>query len=238
MVFYQQDSDALFCDAMNQFDQFLRFLRVQSGCRLIEQQQPRMRRQRPRQFKSALQAVGQAASFLMGSSGQAGKLQQSHRLGARLSFLAPRRRQTEQVDPEVDIKMRMQTDQHVVEHTHVREKLEVLECAPNAKLADLARPAACDVLAQEFDAPPIRYHNTRQNIEQRGLASAVGSDQGVHVPGTQLDTDVVRRHDTTISLVEAGRAQHDALCVAGTGIFGNPFVSAKGQVRRLVQPGP
>jgi hypothetical protein len=68
-------------------------------------------------------------------------------------------------------------DEHVVHRAHVGEQANVLKGARNAQGGDLVRLTAGDVAVVE-QHPPIRGPiETRDHVEQSGLAGAVGSDE-------------------------------------------------------------
>ncbi|MNT66702.1 hypothetical protein D3C72_2047850 [compost metagenome] len=66
----------------------------------------------------------------------------------------------------------------VVEHRHAPKQRNVLETAPQAQLCPAGRGNACDVLALEMDAAAGGAVKARDGIEQRGLARAIGADDG------------------------------------------------------------
>ena len=68
-------------------------------------------------------------------------------------------------------------DHRVLDHRHVGERPHDLEGAADARRADLVRTQARDVPAREADRSAVRHHRAGDEVEQRGLAGAVGPDQ-------------------------------------------------------------
>src|SRR5262245_52760731 len=67
---------------------------------------------------------------------------------------------------------------HVVEHGEARERLDQLERAADPGATDLVGTLAVDALAVETHEPGVRPVHAGNHVEARGLAGAVGADQG------------------------------------------------------------
>src|SRR3546814_4310857 len=68
-------------------------------------------------------------------------------------------------------------DHEVLQHGQTVELVGDLEGAHQAAGEALVRRQQRDVLAEELDAPVIGPQRTGDEVEQRGLAGAVGADQ-------------------------------------------------------------
>ena len=72
---------------------------------------------------------------------------------------------------------RVRADEHVLEHGHRREELDVLERARDAELDDAARRRVQERLAVEDDVARVEPVEPRDHVERRRLAGAVRADQ-------------------------------------------------------------
>ncbi len=79
----------------------------------------------------------------------------------------------------------------VVEHRHLREQLDVLEGAGDPQVGDAIRAHPEEVLAHEPDRPLLGVIHARDAVEDRGLAGAVGTDDGEQLPGLDREAHVV-----------------------------------------------
>ena len=181
----------------------LRLARVHAGRRLVEQEEPGLRRERARDLEPALVAVGQAARqvvFLAAETDECQQLARPRRAralplrrtdGGRNT--APGTRRSEAA---------VLADQHVVEHRHLREEPDRLKGARDAPRDDRVRPKPDDGRALEDDAPAVRLYEPRDHVEERGLAGAVRADEPDHGASRHDEVDVVERHDAAEALVE------------------------------------
>jgi hypothetical protein len=86
-------------------------------------------------------------------------------------------------------------DEHVLEHGHRREELDVLERARDPAPDDAVRRRAQQALAVEGDLALVRLVQARDQVEERRLPGPVGPDQAGDLPLGHVQRDVVDRHD-------------------------------------------
>jgi hypothetical protein len=84
-------------------------------------------------------------------------------------------------------------DQQVVQHGGVLEQLDVLEGARNAQRRNLVRRLVGQRHTQVVDAAGGGRVDAADQVEHRGLAGAVGADQGEHLAGLHVKAHVVDR---------------------------------------------
>jgi hypothetical protein len=94
----------------------------------------------------------------------------------------------------------------VVDREGVEHALD-LQGAGEPEPADAVRLHAGDVTAEEGDASGVRGEQAGDQIEERGLAGAVGTDDGVELTGGELEIDAVDGAQATERLAQAGGAQ-------------------------------
>ena len=91
---------------------------------------------------------------------------------------------------------RVEADLHIVEHRQVGKQADVLKGAGDAERVDLVGTQALDAalaLAAGEDDLPLRGGNaSRDGVEQRRLARAIGPDQARDLP--RLEVEVRLQH--------------------------------------------
>jgi hypothetical protein len=135
---------------------------VEAGQHLVQQQQPRLDRQRARQLEPL------AAGNRQRCGRPVEQVAQSHRarnIAGGGKGIGPRR------------PGQMRADRDVLPHAQGRERLHDLECAGDAAPRQPMRGLAGDIDAIVDDAARARRRKARNDREQRGLAGAIRSDQ-------------------------------------------------------------
>src|SRR3990167_5971391 len=133
--------------------------------------------------------------------------------GARAAARRPGRggaRRGEEERAEALAGLRGQGDQHVVEHRHALEEPDVLETPGQAEPHRPPRRQSGDVLALEGDGPGLGGEEPCEEVEDGGLASAVGSDQGRDLAPWQRQAQLVGRLDAAEALPEPLRDERGA----------------------------
>ena len=92
---------------------------------------------------------------------------------------------------------------------HVREQLQILERAADAEPRDLPVRQADDGLAEPEHLAAVRHQLAGHQVEQRGLAGAVGADQRGDDAGAQRERHVVDGLEAAESLRGTGHLQQD-----------------------------
>ena len=104
---------------------------------------------------------------------------------------------------------------HVLEHRHLGEGLELLEGARHAEPADLVGPESGDGMAVQQHLARVRRLKAREQIEERGLARAVGTDDADQLARAHLEGDVVVGHEPAEALRHPAHVQQDSLSPTG-----------------------
>ena len=89
----------------------------------------------------------------------------------------------------------MRADEHVVEHGHRPEELDVLERARDAAPDDAVRRRVQQALAVEVELARVGLVEPRDHVEERRLAGAVRADQPDDLALLDVERDVVDRDD-------------------------------------------
>ena len=177
-MFDQQHGDVeVVTDAADGLGQLSGLGRVHTGGRLVQKQQLRAGGQRAHDLQAALCAVGQTARRNVGEVRHVEDVQQLQRtLGALLLFL-PIVRQTEEGGGQIVPQGLVQTDLDVVDDAQFLEQADVLEGAGHAHPVDLIGLLARRGHPVDQDGAAGGLINVGQQVEDGGLARAVGADQ-------------------------------------------------------------
>src|SRR5213593_264495 len=89
----------------------------------------------------------------------------------------------------------VQAGHHVLEDGHAAEELRGLEGAAEAARRDRARLLADERHAVETDLAAVGRIDAADDVEQRGLARAVGPDDATDLSRVEIEVDAVERDD-------------------------------------------
>ncbi len=164
--------------AQHQATNVLGLIVIHSCHRLIEQQQPGVGRERARHFDLALRAIGQRARALVADVLETEKFEDlfgacdGHAIGpARRQRPAPQRALTGL------------GDQQMFPDGHAGKQPDVLECAHGAGPRDPVRtPMGDRPCRSKWTSPLLARVGAGDDVEERGLAGAVGSDHATICP--------------------------------------------------------
>ena len=87
----------------------------------------------------------------------------------------------------------MLAHQHVLQHRHVGEETDVLERARDAVAQHRVGPLARYLLPCQEDAAAGRAVQPRHDVEERGLAGAIGPDHAHDLARLDMEVDVLHR---------------------------------------------
>ena len=94
----------------------------------------------------------------------------------------------------------MLADHHSFQHGQMRKQPDVLKGASNALERSLGRARVVHRHTLEPDFAGIGRQHASDQIEERGLAGAVRSDQGMDVAGRHLELQIVERVEAAETL--------------------------------------
>src|SRR5882672_1825365 len=169
-------------------------LDVHAGHGLVEQQELRLGGQRPRQLHALLQAIGQRARRRLADGLDLQEVDDALDGGAVGQLLGARGAPPERVGEDVAAHLEQAPRHDVVEHAHALEEGDVLEGARDAERRHVGRPQARAVGAGEADTALGGLVEAADDVEQRGLAGAVGADDGQDLAALDLEAHLVQRH--------------------------------------------
>ena len=155
---------------------------IQAARRLVEQQQLRLGDQRARELDPLERPERQPRRRPSGDVGDPDVVEDLARAAA--DGAAAKR-------PRAGVR----ADEHVVEHRHRAEQLDVLERARDPATNDAVRRRAQQALAVEAQRAGVRLVEPGDHVEERGLAGAVRPDQADDLPRLDVERDIVDRDD-------------------------------------------
>ena len=128
---------------------------------------------------------------------------------AASSRLKPRRAEDRADQPRV--RAHVAADHHVLQRRHLGEQPDVLEGARDARLGHLVHRAGLVGLAAELEAAAVGDVQAGDDVEEGGLAGAVGADQAVDLAALDGDAHVGQRLQAAETLADAGDLEN-GLC--------------------------
>ena len=102
----------------------------------------------------------------------------------------------------------MRAEHDVFDRREIHRHLKVLEGARNAAARQAFRRHPGDLLAAQANRAGARRVDAGDQIEQRGLAGAVGADHGVDRSLVDVETDLRNRGDAAEALGQVLDPQH------------------------------
>ncbi len=176
VVLHEQHRGAFLSQRHDVVEQRLLQRRVDAGHRLVQHDQLRIRHQRTGHFQQLALASGKRARIIVLLFDQQEPFQQRLRFfDVRLLLLFPHA--GEQRAEHAFARLHGGTEQHVVQHGQTAHHLGQLECAHHAHARHFLRLHVGHVLAIELPCTGVRRIETGHQIEERGFAGAVRSDQ-------------------------------------------------------------
>ena len=160
-------------DAGDQLVELYDFVGVHTGGRLVEKQELRLQRYGARDFKAALETVGQRPSGLVGAVGEPDALKQLHAFLARRRLLALPASDVRDGLEEIIFVVLLRGGHDVLEHRRGREKAQVLEGARDAARDYLEGLELRDALAFEDDVAARNVVDAGHEVEYRRLSGSV-----------------------------------------------------------------
>ena len=91
----------------------------------------------------------------------------------------------------------MAPEQEIVEDAGVRKLAEILEGSRDTGRGDLVGAQAEQIAAVKGDASSHGLIDTRDDVEERGLAGAIGTDDGEELATRDRERDVGERGDAS-----------------------------------------
>src|SRR5581483_1117637 len=157
--------------------------------RLVHEHDRRLADQRARDLHHALLAEGERGGRPVGELGHAHEGEGVQRRLLHLRLLAAAALEVEARADEARMRLAVEPGHHVLEHRHAAEELRGLEGAAQAQTGDGAGLAADHGGAVEDDVALLRAVDAADDVEQRGLAGAVGADQAADLAAPHLQVD-------------------------------------------------
>ena len=205
MVLDHEDGQViLVADLHDKVGQLLGLLRVHAGCRLIEEQQLRLRRECTCDLETALKSVRKARGDIILVLIEALLPQKLLGLCPHALLFLPVQAQRRAED--IVLRTEMLGDQNVIEDRQIREEPDVLEGPGDAELRDGIRGVATEIAAVELHGTGGRGVDAGDAVERRRLTGTIRADQGDDLATVDLEREAIDRayaaelHDDVLHL--------------------------------------
>src|SRR5919108_1790673 len=185
-------------------------LDVHAGHGLVQQQQLRLGRQRTGQLHALLQAVGQLAGRRLADGLDLEEVDDALDEGAVGQLLPAGRPPPERVGDDVAAHLEQPARHDVVEHAHALEERDVLERPGDAQRGHVGRGQVRAVAAGEADRALVGMVEAADDVEQRGLAGAVGPDDRQELAALDDHAHLVQRQQRAEADADAVHLQQRA----------------------------
>ena len=179
-------------DLDDQFAELRRLLRVEAGRRLVEQQQLRLRCQRPCELDATLQPIGQAARRRLRQIAKTNGVKNSRvARRVRLPPLPARACGSARSEAQKPFFMRQCCPSKTFSSTDRlanRRRFWKVRPMPMRQIAWLSGPPiSCPM---KRDAPELGVRTPRDHVDHRALAGAIRADQRMHMAMLQPEGDI------------------------------------------------
>src|SRR5215831_1593744 len=197
----EQGEATLAPDALDEMDRLPRLLGGHAGGGLVEEKNGRLQGERDAQLDLLLVAVGEEARDLARLVEEADGGEQGLRLlaiqplhGGEKVPAAPAMREKGGLD--------------VLVHGELGEDVRALEGAAHAQAAEIVRRDARDLAIVEAHAARVGTQMPRDQVEERGLARAVGADDGADRAAGHAEAHAAHGLEAREALAEALDLKH------------------------------
>ena len=214
VVFDDEDRVAeLLAELADQLSDLLRLGGVHPGCGLVQEQQPRVRRHRPRDLEPAAVGVRERVGGLVPAVAHQPLAEERELLLGERGDLAllpahPGRAQHGAKDP--GARVSVGRGHHVLLDGHVQEQPQRLERPRDAPARDLVRGEAHDRLAVEKDLSLVRRVDPRDEVEEGRLARPVRPDHADDLVLVHVQVELGDHLQPAERLGEALQLQHSS----------------------------
>src|SRR5687767_623852 len=172
---------------------------AQAAGRLVEQQQPRLRDECPRELDALQRRVREPGRDVFRQMTEVDELESVVSAAPAIGLAEPAR-------------ARVRADEDVLEHRHPGEERDVLERPCDAAADDLVWGEPQQIFAVVENRAGIRLVESRDDVEGRRLARAVRADQAEDLTLGDVERDVVEGDDSPEAASEVldGEQRHEA----------------------------
>src|SRR5262249_15836116 len=206
-VLDDDEPESLRVEGADEGDHLAQLRGVEAGHPLVEEEEPRPRGEGARALEPLAEPDGQRASRARGEGLETAEGNDPTRLLARRGDgREPGQR----------------ADHHVVLDGEIAEGLHDLEGPAEAARADLMRGQPRDVVAVEDDPSLVRRVEARDDVEERGLAGAVGPDDAHDLAGGRAQGDVANGGQPAEALGDRVKLEHSGARRGGAGRTSRP----------------
>src|SRR5215472_4556740 len=221
----QNGEPIVVAEASDQLHQLLCLRGVESARRLVEQEEPRLQRERARQLEPLLEPQGESSRVAARGIAESYASEESVCSRARPRLFSPDARQPERGRHHAATEARVGADEHVVERGEPAEHLRILEGPRDAEPRHRVRSTGQEIVSVEPDPPGEGTVEPRHDVEDRCLAGAVGADHREDLARRDGQVNVAQRGEAakadrqTLDLEQRGCRRHGSdLIQSETGV--------------------
>src|SRR5215216_2303578 len=171
----------------------LLLFQVHPGHRLVEQEKIGFHGQRAAELDALLQAIRQLANRNLTDMRNLQEVDDVLGPAAVLDFFRQRRPVAHELPQEAAVHFQGAAGHDVVQRRHAFEQGDVLERARDPAARSLEWAHLCAGQPLEGDAALLRLVKAVDDVEHRGLAGAVRTDDGTNLAGADVERDVAQR---------------------------------------------
>src|SRR5262249_21570026 len=173
----------------------LLLLEIHPGHRLVEQEQVRLHGERAPELHPLLQTVRQFPDLDLADMLDLEKVDDLLDATALFDLFRERRADPYQLPQEAAAHLQRAPGHDVVERRHALEQRHVLKSPRNATQPGLVGPHGRSRPSLEGDAALLRVIEAVDDVEQRGLAGAIGADDGADLAFADVEGNAADRLD-------------------------------------------
>src|SRR5262249_34461901 len=181
---------AVGADALKQALQIRGFRRVHPGGGLVEGERVGRGRKGGGDFQPPLVAVWQRARQLARATADTDVVEQFAGAALDCGLLGPRRTIAQYGAKDSGSRAHVSADHGVFERAHVAEQADILESARDSPCRDFVRLGSGQTCGVERTLAAVWRIDAGEDVEQRGLARSVGSDQPENLAAPDRDGDL------------------------------------------------
>ena len=214
----EQDGDLeVVANLLDVLHELVGLVGIHARGRLVEEEHLGVGRQRADDLETALGAIGKVARLGRREPLHVEDAEKVERPVVELRLLPPVLGKTEHVGEEARGHRVAETHEDVLLDRHLVEETDVLERARDAHLVDFDDALARGVVPVEENRPPRRTVDVGEQVEDRGLARAVGADETGDLGAAHGDVEVVDRREATEVDAEVVRLEDGLLAEVALG---------------------
>ena len=198
-----EDGDPVLADRFQELAQVLLLGGVHAGGGLVQREEARLGGERARDLEAALVAVGEVLGELIAARADAHVFEKL--VGAFFdgAFLGARARPAQDRAEHARARAHVAPDHHVLERREIVEEPDVLEGARDPHACDAIRRRVLQLRTLEAETALLLAIDAGEDVEEGGLARAVGADEPVDLALADRERNLGERGEAAEALGDA-----------------------------------